>query len=199
MSDTDPRTEYEKFAAGDVYDFADPVFADMKRRGSTGCRALAAVDPLDVEGRRAAVEALFGSTGEGVTIEQGFNCDHGHNIHVGDDVLMNFNCTVLDIAEVRIGSHVMLGPGTTISTVNHPLSPAGRRRHGAQATPVTIGDDVWTGANVTILPGVTIGDNVVIAAGAVVTKDVPSNSLVAGVPARILRELDDDVEGRERS
>lgn len=104
------------------------------------------------------------------------------------------NVTILDIAPVHIGDHVMIGPNTLISTVNHPMTPMGRRRHLGVARPVTIGNDVWLGGNVTILPGVTIGNNVVVAAGAVVTKDVPDNSLVGGVPAQVLRELENDVD-----
>ena len=92
----------------------------------------------------------------------------------------------------------MLGPNTLISTVNHPLTPMGRRQHLSIIEPVSIGDDVWVGGNVTILPGVHIGNNVIIAAGAVVTKDVPDNTLVGGVPARFIRELENDVsDGRE--
>ena len=88
----------------------------------------------------------------------------------------------------------MIGPGTMITTVNHPLSPRKRRQHIGQAKPVTIGRDVWIGGNCTILPGVTIGNNVVVAAGAVVTKDVPDNCVAAGVPAKVIRKLEDDTE-----
>lgn len=91
----------------------------------------------------------------------------------------------------------MIGPNTLISTVNHPMTPMGRRHHLGIAKPVTIGDDVWIGGNVTILPGVTIGSNVIIAAGAVVTKDVPSNTLVGGVPTKKIRDLVDDVPERK--
>lgn len=88
----------------------------------------------------------------------------------------------------------MIGPGTLISTVNHPLTPMGRRQHLGIAKPVRIGNDVWIGGNVTILPGVTIGNNVVVAAGAVVTKDIPDNTLVVGVPAKKIRDLEDDTK-----
>ena len=88
----------------------------------------------------------------------------------------------------------MIGPNTLITTVGHPLSPAKRRAHTGIAKPVTIGDDVWIGGNVTILPGVAIGNNVVVAAGAVVTKDVPDNCVVGGVPAKIIKTIEDDVE-----
>ena len=99
-----------------------------------------------------------------------------------------------DIREVHIGDNVMIGPGTLITTVGHPLSPMGRRKHLAFAKPVHIGNDVWIGGNVTILPGVTIGNNVVVAAGAVVTKDIPDNCVVGGVPARKIKDVVNDTE-----
>jgi acetyltransferase (isoleucine patch superfamily) len=99
----------------------------------------------------------------------------------------------LDIAEVRIGDYCMIGPNTLITTVGHPISPKGRRERKAQGTPVTIGNDVWIGGNCTILPGVTIGNNVVIAAGAVVTKDMPDNSVVGGIPARVIKKIENDL------
>ena len=108
--------------------------------------------------------------------------------------LANYHVTILDVAPVLMGSNVMIGPNTLISTVNHPMTPVGRRRHLGIAKPVRIGNDVWLGGNVTILPGVSIGNNVVVAAGAVVTKDVPDNTLVGGVPARKIRTLENDVE-----
>lgn len=95
---------------------------------------------------------------------------------------------------MKIGDYVMIGPNTLIATVNHPMSPKQHRQKMAQGTPVTIGNDVWIGGNCTILPGVTIGNNVVVAAGAVVTKDVPDNCLVAGVPAKVIRKLDNNLD-----
>lgn len=116
------------------------------------------------------------------------------NIHVGDNFFANYNVTILDTREVRIGNNVMIAPNSLITTVEHPLSPAKRHKNIGIASPVSIGDDVWIGANVTILSGVKIGNNVVIAAGAVVTKDVPDNSLVGGVPAKLIKTLVNDVE-----
>mgnify|MGYP002801850995 FL=1 len=116
---------------------------------------------------------------------------------MGEEFLVNYNVTILDIAPVSIGDYVMIGPNTLITTVNHPISPKKRRRHLGQAKPVVIGNDVWIGGGCTILPGVTIGNNVVVAAGAVVTKDVPDNCIVGGVPAKIIREIEDDTEQEE--
>lgn len=113
---------------------------------------------------------------------------------VGNNFLINFNGVILDIAPVTIGDNVMIGPNTLITTVNHPLNAKERRNHMAIATPVTIGNDVWIGGNVTILPGVNIGDKAVIAAGAVVTKDVPANTVAGGVPARVIKELPEEDE-----
>ena len=109
---------------------------------------------------------------------------------MGDNFTANYNVTILDIAPVTIGDGCMFGPGVTISAVTHPVNAIRRRGRIAQAKPVTIGNDVWLGANVLVMPGVTIGDNVVVGAGAVVTRDIPSNSLAMGVPARVARRLD---------
>ena len=105
----------------------------------------------------------------------------------------NYNLTILDIAPVNIGNHVMIGPNVLITTVGHPLSPKERRKHIAVAKPVKIGNDVWIGGNVVILSGVTIGNNVVIAAGAVVTKDVEDNCAVGGIPAKKIKAIENDL------
>ena len=153
------------------------------------CRIYNAIDDTDYAAQAAQLAKMLGAMGEKVWIAKTFNCDNGKNIFIGDNFTGNYNLTILDIREVRIGDNVMIGPNTLITTVNHPLDPDGRRRHLGIAKPVTIGNDVWIGGNVTILPGVTIGDNVVVAAGAVVTKDVPPNTLVGGVPARKIKDV----------
>lgn len=119
-----------------------------------------------------------------------FNCDVGKNIHVGEDFLTNYNVTILDVDTVTIGDYCMIGPNTTISPVNHPMTAKGRREKLSITKPVTIGDDVWIGANCVILPGVTIGNNVIVTAGAVVSKDVPDHCVVGGVPAKVIKELE---------
>lgn len=158
-------TELEKLKAGLEYCYDDPEVDGLKQRAIVWCKEYNAIDDTDYESQYAYLKRMLGSVGEKVWIAKTFNCDN-----------------------------VMIGLGTLISTVNHPLTPMGRRQHLGIAKPVRISNDVWIGGNVTILPGVTIGNNVVVAAGAVVTKDIPDNTLVVGVPAKKIRDLEDDTK-----
>lgn len=191
-------TELEKLDAGLEYDFWDEGVNGRKLRAIRMCQKLNAMPQEDEAAREPVIRELLGAAGENPSIGPNFNCDHGLHITVGKNFLTNYNVTILDIAPVKIGDYVMIGPNTLITTVGHPLSPLGRRKHLGKAEPVLIGDDVWIGGNVTVLPGVTIGSNVVVAAGAVVTKDVPDNCVVGGVPARVIKTLENDVTA-ERS
>lgn len=184
-------TELEKLLAGLPYNFIDKEVNQRKIEAVKKCEELNQVSVLDREKRRTLIKELLGSCGEGVSILPTFQCDYGKNIHIGNDFVMNFNGVILDIAPVYIGNHVMIGPNTMICTVNHPLDFQGRRDNLGIAKEVRIGDDVWIGGNCTILPGVTIGNRVVVAAGAVVTKNIPDDSLVAGVPAKVIRKLNE--------
>ncbi len=186
-----PLTELQKLDAGLPYCFTDPQVAARKRRASALCDRLNALPSSDGSERREVLRELLGTCDDDTSIMSPFACDHGHNIHVGAHFIANYGVTILDIAPVQIGDHCMIGPGTLITTVGHPLDPAGRRARLAQAEPVVIGDDVWIGGNVTVLPGVHIGNNVVIGAGSVVTRDIPGNSLALGVPARVVRQLEE--------
>lgn len=187
-------TELEKLDAGLEYDFNDPAVNNRKLQASTLCQQLNTIPVQNVAERTNVIKQLFGGIGENIVILPVFNCDNGRNIYVGNDFLTNYNVTILDIAPVHIGKHVMIGPNTLITTVNHPLSPKGRRQHLGVAKSVTIGNDVWIGGNVTILPGIQIGHNVVIAAGAVVAHDVPDNCVVGGVPAKLIKHIKNDIE-----
>ena len=193
-SKTDAMSPMERMKAGLEYTYADTELIARKTQAIEWCEEFNAIDGRDYSAQYAHLKKMLGSVGERVWISKTFGCDCGKNIFIGDDFTGNFNLTILDIREVYIGNHVMIGPNTLITTVGHPLSPKARRGYMAKAAPVRIGNDVWIGGNVTILPGVTIGNNVVVAAGAVVTKDVPDNSLVGGVPARIIREIENDVD-----
>lgn len=138
--------------------------------------------------RRLIMERILGRPIDDETeIRPPFYCDVGTNITIGRHLLMNFGCIVLDSAEVVIGDYVMVGPRCQIITPNHSMDPMRRREHATIAEKVVIGDDVWLGADVKVLPGVTIGDRSVIAAGSVVTKDVPPDSVYGGIPAHPLR------------
>ena len=199
MESEHKMTETEKLDAGLLYDFYSEDVKARKNDAIEGCAKLNAIDPRDEAARAEVTKELFGSAKTIPSIGPGFNCDSGKNIHVGEDFLTNYNVTILDIGPVNIGDHVMIGPGSLITTVGHPLSPAGRRKHLGQMQPVNIGNDVWVGGNCTILPGVTIGSNVVIAAGAVVTKDVPDNCVVGGIPAKVISTIENDLEEPEEA
>ena len=185
-------TETEKLDTGLEYDFRDEGGNARKLHAIEGCAKLNAISSLDEEGREAAVRELFGSAGSNPTVLSVFSCDNGRNISVGENFLANYNVTILDIAPVRIGDYVMIGPSLRSAWCSTRSRRQKRRQHIGQAKPVTIGNDVWIGANCTILPGVTIGNNVVVAAGAVVNRDVPDNCVVGGVPAKAIKGIEDD-------
>lgn len=184
-------SELEKLLAGLPYDFTDTEVNQRKLYAVKKCEELNKISILDKQKRQTLIKELLGTCGNDVNILPNFQCDYGKNIHIGDDFTMNFNGVILDVAPVYIGNHVMIGPNTMICTVNHPLDYQGRRNHQGIAKEIHIGNDVWIGGNCTILPGVTIGSRVVIAAGAVITKNIPDDSLVAGVPGRVIRKLND--------
>ena len=186
-------TELEKLDAGLPYDFWDKEVNARKLRAIHLCARLNAMPQDDEPAREPLIRELFAGAGDDPSVGPNFSCDYGLHITVGKNFLANYNVTILDIAPVTIGDYVMIGSNVLISTVGHPLSPKGRREHIGICKPVTIGNDVWIGGNSVILPGVTIGSNVVVGAGAVVTKDVPDNCVVAGVPARVIKPLENDV------
>ena len=184
----------EKMLAGLEYCYDDEEISLMKLHAIENANIFNSLAEDDLDRQHEVLSDILGSVGEKVWIAKRFCFDNGRNIHIGNNFTANFNLTILDIKEVYIGDNVMIGPNTTITTVGHPLSPKDRRAHLAQGSEIRIGNDVWLGANVTILPGVTIGDNVVVGAGAVVTKDIPPNSLALGVPARVVKELENDLD-----
>lgn len=187
-----PKTELQKLEDGEWYRVDDPGVAARKVNSAALCQQFNAIPEDEPERQSAKAHEIFGSAGRNLVVHSRLNVDYGKNIHVGDNFLANYNLTVLDIAPVTIGNNVWIGPDTDIYTVNHPLTAAGRRQCLGIGRPVTIGDDVWIGGHSTICPGVTIGNGVVVAAGAVVTTDVPDNVVVGGVPARILKKIDQD-------
>ncbi|UOO82874.1 sugar O-acetyltransferase [Uruburuella testudinis] len=147
--------------------------------------------PGDIAALRRLMGELLGKGGEGAFIVQPFYCDYGTYIEVGKNFFANFNCTILDAGGVFIGDNVLLAPNVGLYTVGHPLDAGLRKQAWEDAAPITIGDNVWIGAGVTIVGGVNIGADSVIAAGSVVTKDIPAGSLAMGVPCKAVRKITD--------
>ncbi len=132
---------------------------------------------------------ILGHTGKSFLIEQPFMCDYGYNIEIGENFCANHNLLILDSARVKIGDNVLIGPNCSFYTSSHPIDYQ-QRSHGAEyAQPITIGNNVWIGGNVVVLPGVTVGDNSVIGAGSIISKDIPKNSVAVGNPCKVIKSL----------
>jgi maltose O-acetyltransferase len=182
-------TERQKMLAGELYDPLDADLSAARVRARDMCQALNATREADQDERRAILRALFGAGGDTVWMQPPFFCDYGSNIELGERVFFNFNCIVLDVCRVRIGSYSLFGPAVQIYTPMHPLD-ANLRRTQEFGKPVEIGSDVWVGGGAIILPGVRVGSRSVIGAGSVVTRDVPEGVFAAGSPCRVIREVE---------
>jgi maltose O-acetyltransferase len=178
-------SQRERMLAGEPYDPQDPELVAARERARLLCARINALSPHD-PGRRQLLQELFGAGGESVYVTAPFFCDYGANIELGEHVYFNFNCVVLDVCRVRIGSHTLFGPAVQVYTALHPMDAALRRRQ-EYGRPVTIGSDVWIGGAAVILPGVQIGDGAVVGAGSVVTRDIPAGMFAAGNPCRVIR------------
>jgi maltose O-acetyltransferase len=185
------KTERQKMLAGELYEPNDPELVRMRESARDLCWALNATKESEPALRRDLLVRLLGSGGESIGIQPPFFCDYGSNIYLGQRVYFNFNCVVLDVCEVRIGEFTMFGPNVQLYTATHPLNAA-QRRHREFAKPIDIGRDCWIGGGAIVLPGVKIGNQTVIGAGSVVTRDVPGGVVAAGNPCRVLREIADD-------
>ena len=181
-------SERWKMTAGELYDPMDSELAAGRDRARELCLALNATRPSEPDERRRILRQLFAAGGDTVVLEPPFFCDYGFNIELGERVFFNFNCVILDVCPVRIGSFTLFGPAVQILTPMHPLD-AERRRGKEFGKPIEIGSDVWVGGGALILPGVRIGSRSVIGAGSVVTRDVPEGVLAAGNPCRVIREI----------
>ena len=188
---TDFETEWAKMLAGEVYEAGHHGFLERLMATRERLWEFNGLRPSMVDEQLAILRGLFGSCGQNIIVNQPFRCDFGCNIHVGENFFANFNLTVLDEAEVRIGNNAFIGPNVSIYTACHQLDAPTRNTFAEWAEPVTIGDNVWIGGSVTILPGVTIGDNVVIGAGSVVCRDLPSDCVAAGNPAKVIKRIPD--------
>lgn len=137
---------------------------------------------------RVSLQSLIPNAPKDLIITPPFHCDYGYNIFCGSNVYFNFNCTILDVAKVTIGSNVLFGPGVQLYTATHPLDHV-LRKTSENGKPISIGDDSWIGGGAIIMAGVTIGERCVIGAGSVVTKDIPNDSLAVGNPAKVIRKI----------
>lgn len=184
------KTEKEKMLAGELYNGFDPALVAARLRARELCQALGALPPSAPQAEQSALLARLFGVETNAYVTPPFFCDYGNHIELGDDVYFNFNCVILDVARVTIGSRVLFGPGVQVYTATHPLSAQARRSGQEFARPITIGDDVWLGGGVIVCPGVSIGAGCVIGAGSVVVRDIPAGMLAAGNPCRIIRPIE---------
>lgn len=182
------KTEYEKMRSQELYYFSDPEIHASLVHAKKVCARLRSMTICD-EDYRQVIEELIPGIPQSTTICPPFHCDHGTGIILGENVFMNYDCIMLDGGYIRIGKHTLIGPHCQFYTPQHPMDYVERREEKETAYPITIGEDCWLGGNVVVCPGVTIGNRCIIAAGSVVTKDIPDDSLAAGVPAVVKRSL----------
>lgn len=189
-----------RMLAGEFYNTRDEELLARSLYAKQLTRQLNILDPADLERKNKILSALLGKVGPHAWIEPPFYCDYGEHIYIGEHTFVNMNCIFLDAAEIRIGKNGLIAPAVQIYSAHHPLAARDRIRqdwtesdgtaiYRTQASPVTIGDNVWIGGNTVIMPGVTIGDNAVIGAGSVVTKDIPADVLAVGSPCRVVRGI----------
>jgi maltose O-acetyltransferase len=178
------RSEKEKMLAGELYHAGDPELQADAAKAKAWMSRYNASMAASADDRRALLRGLLGAVGDGAVVRPPFFCDYGYNIRLGEGVFLNFNCVILDVVQVIIGSGTQIGPAVQIYAADHPRDPETRKSGAEFGRPVTIGENVWIGGGAIILPGVTIGNDAVIGAGAVVTRDVATGKTVVGNPAR---------------
>ncbi len=182
-------TPKERMFAGQPYRADDRELAADGLRAALLLQRYNASSPDEPEGRTALLRELLGAVGERTVIRPPLQCDYGYQTTVGARTFANWGLVLLDVGRIRIGDDVQLGPNVQLLTATHPVEPGPRRDKWEAAEPVTLGDNVWLGGGVIVLPGVTIGADTVVGAGAVVTRDLPARVVAVGNPARILRHL----------
>lgn len=194
------ETNYQKFLSGEYCNRLDKEVFDMIVRNKRLLAEFYSTDISDSKARTALLHELFGHVGKHSRVDINFHCECGKHIFIGDKVIINMNCTFLDNNYITIGNSVLIAPNVQLYTATHPVSASerfvedwdensGELFFRTRALPITIGNDVWIGGGVIVLPGVTIGDNCVIGAGSVVTRSIPSNSLVVGNPCQVVKTI----------
>ena len=183
------KSELQKLKDGELYDYTDPEVRAAHIRAVELCDEYNGTGRTETEKRDRILRELFGSLGENALIEKNIRIDYGFNVHAGDNFFVNYDCVFLDCAPITFGNNVFIAPQCGFYAVNHPLEADLRNSGVETGVPITVGDDVWIGGGVKVMPGVTIGSNVVIGGGSVVVKDIPSNSLAVGNPARVVKSI----------
>lgn len=182
-------TEKERMLAGELYS----AFDEELRNDYIRAKKLLSEYNVTAEDERPArnkiIKELFGGTGDRFSIKPPFICDYGCNIFIGNNFFCNYNCIILDVCKVTIGSNVLIGPRVSLYTAGHPIDSGVRISGLENGKPITIEDNVWIGGDTVINPGVTVGKNTVIGSGSVVTKDIPENVIAAGNPCRVIRQI----------
>ena len=183
------RTMRERMLAGELYLADDPVLVEEQARAARLLDRFNQTGVDDAAERHGLLLELLGQFGEGSEIKPPLRCDYGFRIRVGARTFVNYGLVALDVASIAIGDDVQIGPNVQLLTPTHPIDPDTRRAKWEAAEPIAIGGNAWLGGGVIVLPGVTIGENTVVGAGSIVTKDLPANVVAAGNPARVVRSL----------
>ena len=193
------KTEKERMLAGEPYNARDPQLLALAHRARALLASYAATPSTETATRQEVLSALLGGIGRNVWIEVPFFCNYGENIFLGNNVFVNYNCVFLDSNRITIGDNILIGPAVQIYTATHPIDAQERfqpsdddpelTQYTTRALPVRIGSNVWLGGGAILMPGIQIGDNSTIGAGAVVTEPIPPDVFAAGNPCRIIREL----------
>ncbi|WP_125769272.1 sugar O-acetyltransferase [Lapidilactobacillus wuchangensis] len=186
------QTNREKMHNGGLYQPSDPEIAKQQQLCLDRLYDFNQTRPSETAKRQQLLQEMFAEIGDGCYLEPPFHANFGgYHVHFGDHVYANFNLTLVDDTHIYVGTRTMIGPNVTIATAGHPILPELRRQDYQYNMPVHIGENCWLGAGVIILPGITIGNNVVIGAGSIVTKDLPDNVVAVGNPCHILREVNE--------
>jgi maltose O-acetyltransferase len=178
-----------RMLSGELYLASDPEIRADQARTQALLERFNATRHAERDLRDGLLRELLGEVGDGVVVRPPFWCDYGTYITIGAGTFVNYACTMLDVAPIRIGATCQIATGVQLLTPTHPIDPEPRRQGWEAAEPITIGDNVWLGGGAIVCPGVTIGDDTVVGAGAVVTRDLPAGVVAAGVPARVHREI----------
>ncbi len=183
-------TEKEKMLLGEIYNANyDEELIKERQIVKDLCYEYNKIKPSSMNERKEKIKSILGKTKDNFLIEQPFVCDYGYNIEIGENFYANHNLVILDANKVKFGDNVFIAPNCGFYTAGHPINADMRNEGLEYAKPIEIGNDVWIGGNVVVLPGVKIGNNVVIGAGSIVNKDIPSNSVAVGNPCRVIKEI----------